>query len=206
MDIWAVMGQKGGTGKTTIGTNLSVEAERHGHTVALIDLDPQATATRWSDYREASTPAVIATPASRLNHWLEIAKENGATLAIVDTPPNVNDGSLKIARTASLVIVPCRSSRADIEANEPTIEMTRMAKVKTRVILNGVTAQSNLDQDSRLAIQDLGAVCAPCQLGQRIDYVHAFNQGLAASEFKPKSKPSLEIQSLYDYLANETGV
>ena len=206
MDIWAVMGQKGGTGKTMIGTNLSVEAERHGHTVALIDLDPQATATRWSDYRESDTPAVIATPASRLNHWLEIAEENGATLAIVDTPPNVNDGTLKIARAASLVIVPCRSSRADIEANEPTFETAKMAQVKTRVVLNAVRAQSNLDEDSRLAIQDLGAVCAPCQLGDRVDYVHAFNQGLAAPEFKPKSKPSLEIQSLYAYLANETAV
>ena len=206
MDIWAVMGQKGGTGKTMIGTNLSVEAERHGHTVALIDLDPQATATRWSDYRESDTPAVIATPASRLNHWLEIAEENGATLAIVDTPPNVNEGTLKIARAASLVIVPCRSSRADIEANEPTFETAKMAQVKTRVVLNAVRAQSNLDEDSRLAIQDLGAVCAPCQLGDRVDYVHAFNQGLAAPEFKPKSKPSLEIQSLYAYLANETAV
>ena len=70
MDIWAVMGQKGGTGKTMIGTNLSVEAERRGHTVALIDLDPQATAGRWSDYRESDTPAVITIPISRLDHWV----------------------------------------------------------------------------------------------------------------------------------------
>ena len=205
MEIWAVMGQKGGTGKTMVGTNLSVEAERHGHTVALIDLDPQATAGRWSDYRESDTPAVITIPISRLDHWLAVASENGATLAIVDTPPNVSDGSLKIARAASLVIVPCRSARADIEANEPTLETAKLAKVKTCVVLNCVRSQSNLDKHSRLAIEDLDAVCAPCQLGDRVDYVHAFNQGLAAIEFKPKSKPSLEIQALYAYLSNEMG-
>ena len=36
-----------------------------------------------------------------------------------------------------------------------------MANVKTRVVLNCVRSQSNLDKDSRLAIEDLDAVCAP---------------------------------------------
>ena len=53
MKTVAILSQKGGTGKTTIATNLCVAAEREGHTTALIDLDPQASATRWGDYRDS---------------------------------------------------------------------------------------------------------------------------------------------------------
>ena len=47
MKVLSIVSQKGGTGKTTLATHLSVEAERNGHTTALIDLDPQASAAKW---------------------------------------------------------------------------------------------------------------------------------------------------------------
>ena len=75
MKVLSIVSQKGGTGKTTLATHLSVEAERHGHTTALIDLDPQASAAKWGDHRESESPAVVATPTSRLKHWLEIAQK-----------------------------------------------------------------------------------------------------------------------------------
>ena len=47
MKVLSIVSQKGGTGKTTLATHLSVEAERNGQTTALIDLDPQASAAKW---------------------------------------------------------------------------------------------------------------------------------------------------------------
>ena len=45
MNIIAIIAQKGGTGKTTLAISLAVAAERAGRMVAIIDLDPQASAS-----------------------------------------------------------------------------------------------------------------------------------------------------------------
>jgi chromosome partitioning protein len=55
MFVVSLVGQKGGTGKTTICLGLACAAAAAGHTVAVIDLDPQATASKWKD-REPRIP------------------------------------------------------------------------------------------------------------------------------------------------------
>ena len=62
MKTVALLSQKGGTGKTTIATNLCVAAEREGHTTAFIDLDPQASATRWGIIAKRKHPRLSQHP------------------------------------------------------------------------------------------------------------------------------------------------
>jgi hypothetical protein len=58
---------------TTLALHLAVEAGKVG-AVAIIDLDPQASAAGWGDSREAEQPAVIACPPARLEVTLDAAK------------------------------------------------------------------------------------------------------------------------------------
>ena len=206
MKTVALLSQKGGTGKTTIATNLCVAAEREGHTTALIDLDPQASATRWGDYRKAKTPAIIAIPVSRLEHWLEAAEENGATLVILDTAPNSGPDALDVARAASIILIPCKPSMVDLDAIENTVKIAEIAKVPSRVVLNCVDARSDLGNQARQVIRRYDVECAPCELGQRVGFVHAFNHGTGVQEFEPRGKSSYEITALYQYLSKEMEV
>lgn len=60
-DMFIVIGgQKGGTGKTTIATNIAVMRTLEGRDVYLYDLDPQRSALLWSSRRAENTdlPAV----------------------------------------------------------------------------------------------------------------------------------------------------
>jgi len=96
MKTISLIGQKGGTSKTTTAVNLAVQAVACGREVALFDLDPQVSACDWKDLRgENSPPIVAATPVPHLERALMAAREAGADLAIVDTAGHTNDAALR---------------------------------------------------------------------------------------------------------------
>ena len=95
-----LIAQKGGTGKTTLAINLSVAAELDGWQVALVDIDPQASAAGWGDHRHGDTPTVATVPAPRLADALEAARCHGADLAVIDTAPHSESAALAAARAA----------------------------------------------------------------------------------------------------------
>ena len=98
MFVTSLVGQKGGTGKTTVALGLAVAAAAAGHTVAVIDLDPQATASRWKDRRKEENPAVVSAQASRLAPALKAAESNGADFVIIDSAGRSDDSALAAAR------------------------------------------------------------------------------------------------------------
>ena len=62
----ALISQKGGSGKTTLALALAAAHERAAGQAAVIDLDPQGSATVWGRLRGGVPPAVIAAHPPRL--------------------------------------------------------------------------------------------------------------------------------------------
>lgn len=203
MKTIAILSRKGGTGKTTLAVHLAVASEKAGHTTALIDLDPQASAAEWRDTREDDSPAVISSHSSRLSPTLKFAKENGATLAILDTAPHTETSALDAANAADFAIVPCKPSIIDLKAVKSTINVIQIAKVPASVVLNAVPPRGDLAEEARKAIEHYGVPCAPCEIGSRIAFVHSFISGLTVQEYEPRGKASQEIKALYKYIAKE---
>ena len=58
MNIVALVTQKGGTGKNTLCTNMTMVAERAGQTTLLTDLDSQGSAVAGSNLRSDDVPTV----------------------------------------------------------------------------------------------------------------------------------------------------
>jgi len=198
MKVIAINGQKGGVGKTTVAENLAVEAAAAGEQVALIDLDPQATAASWGDRRESDNPAVQAVVAARLKQVLAAAKKGGVTMAILDTPGRSADVSIAAARAADLVLVPIRPMIKDVETLAAVQDLLATAgKPKTLVVINAAPPQGNRHEEAAEAAKAAGFTVCPIILFQRAAYGDAPNNGQAVSEYEPDGKAAQEVKELY---------
>ncbi len=127
MKTIAIISQKGGAGKTTIGIHLAVAAEQRGMKTALFDLDPQASASSWSDKRNQPSPAVVSAQAARLPGLLKQAAAQSADLVFIDSAPNADSASLAAASAADLILIPCRPAAFDLNAIGTTLNLAAVA-------------------------------------------------------------------------------
>lgn len=200
----ALVGQKGGTGKTTIALGLAVAAANAGHSVAVIDLDPQATASKWKDRRPADNPAVVSAQASRLQPALAAARGAGAEFAFIDSAGRSDDSAMAAARIADLILVPTRTSIVELETLPQVSDLLRIAGSIRRafVVLNGLhpSAGSAGIGEARQVLERLyGFRTCPIHLCQRGAYSEAMVTGSTPQERDPEGKAGHELGRLFQF-------
>lgn len=200
MKTVAIISQKGGAGKTTLTVHLATAAVAAGHTTAIIDLDPQGTATSWSDRRSAGAPEVVSGQAVRLPALMTAARDNGVDVLILDTAPNADQTASLAARAADVVLIPCRPSAFDLEAIETTLMLAKVAKKPAYVVLNAVPPRSGIGKEAAEGLKGQGAQVAPHQLTHRAAFAHGVIDGRTAQEFEPEGKAAEEVAALYAWL------
>lgn len=200
MKTVAIVSRKGGAGKTTLAIHLAVAAHLDGKQAALIDLDPQASATGWGDSRSAEEPTVISAQAARLPKVLDAAATSEADIAIIDTAPHSENAALAAIRAADLILIPCRPAILDLRAIGDTIDLVKLAK-KTSVfiVLNAVPSRGSLADEAIQALSVYQIGIAPPRIGQRTAFVHALTSGQSAQEYEAQGKAAEEIQTLYTW-------
>ena len=162
MDVIAVIAQKGGTGKTTLSLSMAVAAQRAGRTAAIIDLDPQASASNWVIVAKPIGPAIVSAQSARLPQILEAAEVSGADLVVIDTPPRVERAAIAAARAAHLVLVPCRPSIFDLETFSTTLDLIAAAGSTPLVaVLNAVPSRGKKRQQAEQVLKELGITVCP---------------------------------------------
>ena len=200
MKIVAIISQKGGAGKTTLAVHLATAAAAAGHTTAIIDLDPQATAASWGDRRTVAAPEVISGQAARLPALINSARQNGADFLVLDTAPNADQAVSLAARAADLVLIPCRAAAFDLEAIETTLMLAKAAMKPAYVVLNAVPPRSSIGKEAAEGLAARRAQVAPHQLTHRAAFAHGVIDGRTAQEFEPQGKAAEEIEALYTWL------
>jgi len=201
LHIITLAAQKGGVGKTTLAVNLAVAAQLAGLKTALFDLDPQESATAWSERRKAELPHVEPISARRLNQAVDAAEANGFDLTVIDTPPAAGAEVVAAAQRADLVLIPCRPSLVDLDAIKRTAQLITTTGRSAFVVLNAAppTATALLD-DARALAENTGLKVAGPVLRERSVYRAAWPYGLGVTEHEPAGKAAQEIASLRDFL------
>jgi chromosome partitioning protein len=197
----AIIGQKGGTGKTTLAQILAVASEQAGVMTAGIDLDPQASLCHWSDLRGADAPVIIDTQPARLPKTLQTAKDQGIGLCVIDTAGRAEQAILAASKVADLVIIPLQPTVADLNTIPASMDIVRLAKAKrylaiqTRVKPRGERHRETAEWLNAQTIP----VC-PVTLGDRVTYQDAYAQGLTPVEYDPAGKAADECRELYNFI------
>ena len=158
MNRIVVLNPKGGSGKTTIATNLASYFAATQQKPVLMDFDPQGSSLRWLRKRPPTLPPIHAINAfekdPRTTRTFQLRVPDFSTHVIVDTPAAVAARELpELTRDARKIIVPVLPSDIDIHACSRCIrdlllvgkvrrDENRIGVVANRVRRNTLTYQS----------------------------------------------------------------
>jgi chromosome partitioning protein len=209
MFVVSLVGQKGGTGKTTVALGLAVAAAHAGHTVAVIDLDPQATASKWKDRRAEENPAVVSAQASRLKPALDVARSSGADFVIIDSACRSDDSALAAARAADLILIPTRTSILELETLPAVTDLLRIVggMVRSFVVLNGLhpsAGSAGIEEARQMIANVYGLANCPAHLCQRSAYTEAMIFGASPQERDPDGKAGQELRKLFQFVSERS--
>ena len=200
MYIVAVVAEKGGVGKTTLALNLAVAAIQDGHTAAVIDVDPQATASKWTDRRTQEHPWVVPTHAARIGAAIDQAKGQGVDFIVIDTSPHSGVDAAEAARRADVVLVPVEPHLFTLETLPKLADLLKLAgNAPALFLVNKAATQGTEGSNAVDYIKAQGFTVCPVILHLRAAHRHATNVGKVAAEYEADSKAAQEVLQVYTY-------
>ncbi len=180
---------KGGAGKTTLAVLLATAFQKAGHRVALVDRDPQGTATRWIEE----------------THDIELAQPDGNhRLVLIDTPPRLESAALQESLAESdCALLVSSPSPADLWTSQNTVATIQKylpAGRPARIIFNQVQSRTILAKDLAALAQRIGLPALTAHIGRRQAFQHAALLGWRALDAESREEllsAALEIAALH---------
>jgi chromosome partitioning protein len=204
MAVISVVAQKGGVGKTTVCQCFAVEALRQGMAAAIIDTDPQRSATEWGEHREAAeidAPTVIALGSKRLRSVIDDLKARGAVLIIIDTPPHSAPAINAALEVSTGAVMVTRPNPMDVRALEATWGIVGKIKKPAAAVFTqappGARARALGLAIGRL--DALGIPHCPTPLTYTLSFPYAQAEALAVQEREPTSKARAEVAEVWSW-------
>jgi len=187
-----ILNPKGGSGKTTVATNLAARFAVMGRKPVLMDLDPQGSSTRWLKNRREEQPPIHGIAAfersgSVTRSWqLRIPADSEAV--IVDTPAAIDAQRIpEVTRGADAILVPVMPSDIDIHAAAKCIaDLLLVGKVRRSqgrlgIIANRVRSNTLISQALMRFLRSLD-IPLVATLRDTQNYVRAAQTGVGIHE------------------------
>lgn len=187
--------QKGGAGKTTVLAHLAAAWAEAGRSVAVIDLDPQRSLTRWVGIRNDPGIVLVDSRDYRAAGDIKQAKKSH-DIVLVDCPGAASSLLENAMRESDLVLSPCQPSVMDVWALASVLEAAKKLRRPVRILLNRMPPRLGSLEEVLSALGDGRALLLASQLGNRNGFSQAMLSGRTAQELSPRSTAAAEMYGL----------
>jgi chromosome partitioning protein len=202
MRIIAVINEKGGSGKSTLSTNIATALHRRGKKVVLVDADPQGTARDWRNVSPEGVdlPAVVAMDRPQTLQT-GLATLAGNDYIVIDGPAKAEAITEKIVRFAHIALIAIQPSGADVWASAPTVKIIKSklnvgGQIEAAFVLNRTSESTKLSsfvksgEWNEYEVDQLATT-----VGDRVAFAMALTNGVSVYDL-PDHKARAEIDSI----------
>ena len=187
--------QKGGSGKTTVLAHLAAAWAAAGRDVAIIDLDPQRSLTRWAEIRKDPAITVIESKDYRAGGDIKAAKKVH-DFVLIDCPGAASSLLENAMRESDLVLAPCQPSVMDVWALGPVIATATKLKRPLRILMNRMPPRMGALDEVLAELGPSRALLLATQFGNRNGFSKAMLTGKTAPELSERSTAAAETYGL----------
>lgn len=201
--VIAVLNPKGGSGKSTLSTNLACCLDGLDGGAVLVDSDSQGTARDWAASSPAGAPIPLVVGVDRAQSLEREVRKLSASYdhVVIDGSAHVKDMDAAALRVADLVLIPVQPSNADIWGAYDLVELVKARQSVTggdplaRWVVSRQIAGTNLAAEVDAALEEMGVPTLAPRTTQRVAYAEALNRGLSVLEHGDE-KAAAEVRTL----------
>jgi chromosome partitioning protein len=181
MPVIAVVGNKGGAGKTTLSVNLAAGLARRT-SIAVVDADPQGSSLQWRYIADESGHLPVFEATDDLStQAAELQRE--FDYVVIDCPPSVQaPQTVSVLQLGDLALVPVQPSPVDLWA---TVHIERAIAdahetnpaLRALLVINQLESRTTLSRLIRDALNEISLPVARTALKRRAVYRNSALEG-----------------------------
>ena len=182
MPVVALVNQKGGTGKTTLSTNLAWVLAEKG-SVLLLDADPQASVRNWAA-GDGPVPETLAVQGANGDLLRQIRSASADyDWVIIDGPPGITKTTADAVRAADVVLIPAQPSPLDVWAAADVVaavqarQKTARGMPRAAFVITMAQPRTRLSRQIDVALIEMGIPVLQARTTRRVAYPNAINDG-----------------------------
>ena len=208
MPVIALVGNKGGAGKTTLSVNIAAGLAQRS-SVVVVDADPQGSAAQWNAFTGDSGANSVVVAKDDLKIQLdELSQEYD--YVVVDCPPSVHASqTTRVLEVCDLALIPVQPSPVDLWATVHTEKAVLQARqtnagLRAVLVINQLEPRTTLSRLVRDALSEIKLPVAKTALHRRAIFRNSALEGRNVYEMGSRGiKAAEEIDELIDELIHE---
>ncbi|MCP5178862.1 MAG: hypothetical protein H6993_17825 [Pseudomonadales bacterium] len=204
MSILTMASTKGGAGKTTIAQLIIGVVRARGHSVAVVDADPNRTISNWLTYL-SDLNVEISNVRDENQLVSEVRRLNARhDLVMIDTAGARSQMLIYAIRCSDLVLIPTQMSGFDANEAIKTYNIVMGAggmtnrDIPVRVVYNGYVPKTRVSREVRQKIGKHGIPALKTRLHQLVAFKEMTFTGDLPDTGTPAAQAQLLVQEMQD--------